>query len=118
MVVFPGVICLAMAILAFVSGDAMPLWALLAVEGLLANIPGSSQKLSMQFYLRGILTGIEDAKRGTGDSVVEFWRQIEPIASTNFLSPMESSLRLLIVIALAVVACSWIITRRQFVLTS
>ncbi len=89
-----------------------------AVEGLLANIPGSSQKLSMQFYLRGILTGIEDAKGGAQGSVVEFWRQIEPIANTNFLSPMESSLRLLIVIALAVVACSWIITRRQFVLTS
>jgi len=37
-VVFPGVICLAMAILAFVSGDAMPLWALLAVEGLLGLV--------------------------------------------------------------------------------
>ena len=37
-VVFPGVICLAMAILAFVSGAAMPLWALLAVEGLLGLV--------------------------------------------------------------------------------
>lgn len=89
-----------------------------AVEGLLANIPGSSQKLSMQFYLRGILTGIEDVKRGAGDSTVDFWRQIEPIAKTEFLSPTESSLRLLVVIALAVVVCSWVISRRQFVLTS
>jgi len=89
-----------------------------AVEGLLANIPGSSQKLSMQFYLRGILTGIEDFKEATGDRAVVFWRQFEPVSGSAFLSPMESSLRLLVVIVLAVVICSWIISRRQFVLTS
>ena len=37
-VVFPGVICLAMAILGLVFGDALPLWALLAAEGLLGLI--------------------------------------------------------------------------------
>ena len=37
-VVFPGVICLLMAILALVFGAAMPLWALLAVEGLLGLV--------------------------------------------------------------------------------
>ena len=89
-----------------------------AVEGLLANLPGSSQRLTMQFYLRGILTGIEDVKRAAGDGAVRFWREFPPIADTKFLSPLESSVRLLIVIVLAVAACTWIIRRRQFVLTS
>lgn len=82
-----------------------------AVEVLLANVPGGSQKFSVQYYLRGILTNLAEVENA-------WWREFEPIQRTVFLSPAESSTRLLVVILLAVGLSTWWITRRQFVLTS
>lgn len=90
-----------------------------AVEGLLANVPGSSQKLSVQYYLRAIFTDLRDgATSSLGERQQTMLRDFEPIQRTVFLTPADSSVRLLIVAALALAVCTWAITRRQYVLTS
>jgi hypothetical protein len=87
------------------------LFYLVAMEGVLANIPGSAQKMTFQYYLRGISTrlGVEEN---------QFLRGAEMIQHTEFLTPFGSSLRLVILMGLSVVICTWAIRRRQYVLTS
>lgn len=87
------------------------LFYLIAMEGLLANLPGSSQKLTLQYYLRGVFTrlGVEE---NAGLRGVDF------ITQTEFLSPAESVLRLVVMMALVIGVCTYGIRRRQYVLTS
>ncbi len=86
-----------------------------AVEGFLANIPGSSQKLSLQFYLRGILTGLGEQEQGPEAAA---WREIPLIERADFLPPDACVLRLLVLFTLLLVFCTWAIRRRQFVLSA
>ena len=79
-----------------------------ALDGVMANIPGSSQNFSLQYYLRGILVG---------DSVESF-RRFDPIADTQFLSPLGSSLQIGGILAIGLVVACIIITRKQYLLTS
>jgi len=84
------------------------LFYLVAMEGFLANIPGSSQKVTLQYYLRGIFTNL-----GARDSA--FFREAEMLANTAFLSPTESAVRLGVLLVLALVVSVWAISRREFV---
>ena len=79
-----------------------------ALDGVLANIPGSSQTFSLQYYLRGILVG---------DSVESF-RRFDPIADTEFLSPLGSTIQLGILLVIGTVIACITITRKQYLLTS
>lgn len=83
-----------------------------AVEGLLANLPLSSQKLSLQYYLRGVLADLREPPHPG------FWSELPMFQMTTFLSPAESGMRLGVLIAVALVLCTWWITRRQFLLSS
>lgn len=87
------------------------LFYLVAMEGFLANLPGSSQKMTIQFYLRGIFTRL-------GVSNNPALREYEFINRTEFLSPTDSAVRILIFMALALGLATWGIRRRQYVLTS
>jgi len=87
------------------------LFYLIAMEGLLANLPGSSQKATLQFYLRGIFTRL-------GVDEVPFLREADMIANTEFLTPTESVLRLVLLMVLVIGVCGYGIRRRQYVLTS
>lgn len=83
-----------------------------AVEGLLANIPISTQRLSMQYYLRGILADLGEPPHPG------FWAEIPMFERTEFLPPEACGVRLAIVLVVALLFASWAITRRQFVLSS
>lgn len=87
------------------------LFYLIAMEGLLANLPGSAQKATFQYYLRGIFTrlGVEENA---------FLREMEMITRTEYLSPTESALRLVVLMVLATGVAAYGIRRRQYVLTS
>ncbi len=87
------------------------LFYLIAMEGFLANLPGSTQKMTVQYYLRGIFTrlALED------DSLL---RRIDVIAGTEFKTPAHSALYLLGLIALAIAVATWGIRRKQFVLSA
>ena len=87
------------------------LFYLVAMEVFLANLPGSPQKLTLQYYLRGIFTrlGVED------NAAI---REIEVITRTEFLTPTECLLRLLLFMVLTITVAAWGIRRRQYVLTS
>lgn len=77
-----------------------------AVEGVLANLPGSTQALSVQHHLRSLLVDMEQSH----------WRKIFP--DGEFFTPTEAVLRLSIFGLLVLGICSWAVARKQFVLTS
>ncbi len=82
-----------------------------AIEGFLANIPGSTQKLSVQFYLRSILTGGPQIEESPFDFVpmlgeVELY---SPQAAVTHLAGIYAVLLLISVVG---------IRRRQYMLTS
>ena len=87
------------------------LFYLIAMEGVLANLPGSGQRATLQYYLRSISTrlGVEEN---------EFLRENPLIQDTVFLPPTEAVVRLLVFIGLGLVVAGWGIRRRQYVLTS
>jgi hypothetical protein len=80
-----------------------------AVEGLLANIPGSTQALSLQYYARSILV----------EPALEAWKKSEMIpAETELLGATGAFVRLAVLLVLALAFGAWAIGRKQFVLTS
>lgn len=79
-----------------------------AMEMVLANIPGSSQSFSVQYYLRGILIG-DAGKPFDG---------LDVFNGTEFLTPMASGMQLGGVMFVGILLASWIVSRRQYVLTS
>jgi len=80
-----------------------------ALEFLIANIPGSAQTLSVQFYLRSIYVQKE----------LEVWVDgPEFLVVEELFEPRLAALRLATTILIALVVGSVGITRKQFVLTS
>ena len=83
-----------------------------AVETLLSNIPTSIQKMSLQYYLRGVMADLDKPPHPG------FWSQLPMYAKTEFLSPAESATRLAVVLLLGLVVSTWALTRKQFILTA
>lgn len=79
-----------------------------AIEGLFANLPGSTQSLSIQHYLRSLVAA------GGNDH----WRRVEGFSSAGYASPSEAITTLALVLVFALAAGAWRISRREFVLTS
>ncbi len=77
-----------------------------AVEGILVLLPGSTQSLSVQHYLRSLLV---DAKQPMWMPVFE---------DAEFLSRSDACLHLVVVGTALLAAGCWAVTRKQFVLTS
>ena len=92
----------------FKRGQVIALGYAFAFEVMLANIPGSAQKLSLQYYLRSLFVG--------GDSAE--WSALEIFQSTEFLEPAASAERLLITAVLLLAVGCFTVTRKQFVLSS
>lgn len=87
------------------------LFFMIGLEGFLANVPGSGQKATLQYYLRAIFTRL-------GSRENETIREIEMIQSTEFLTQGDAVMRLLILIGFTIAICGYGIRRRQYVLTS
>lgn len=79
-----------------------------AFEVGLANVPGSTQRLSLQYYLRSIVVEQED-------SAFQPFRILQVV---EYLTPAEATVRLLAVMVIALAVGTWFIQRRQYVLTS
>jgi ABC-type transport system involved in multi-copper enzyme maturation permease subunit len=79
-----------------------------AIEVLLASLPGSSQKMTLQYYLRSIFLdgGIEGFDPGGF---------LDP---ETMADPRSSLIRIAVVAAFLLVLGVWSITRKQFVLSS
>lgn len=76
------------------------------IEGFLSNLPGKSQALTIQFYLRSFL-----AERGA-----ELWKRLEPLQSKTFDSAGEALVTLFVMLFAALALGSLTISRRQYVL--
>lgn len=92
----------------FKRGQVIALGYAFAFEVLLANIPGSAQKLSLQFYLRSLFVD--------GDSAP--WRSMELFQTGEFLTPEAAATRLAVVAAVLLGLGCLAVTRKQFVLSS
>jgi ABC-2 type transport system permease protein len=79
-----------------------------AIEGLLANLPGKNQSLTIQYYLRSWIAGYGEPA----------WNRVEGFASTQFDTPHGAIATLVIVLVAALALGAWRIERREFVLTS
>ncbi len=79
-----------------------------AFEGVLANLPGETQSLSIQFYLRSILI----------DERLWVFHRLYPYEMTGFPNPYEATRVLSILMLVALVVGGWAIGRRQYVLTA
>ncbi|MFT4539631.1 MAG: ABC-2 type transport system permease protein [Planctomycetota bacterium] len=80
-----------------------------AVEGVLSNLPGSTQSLSVQYYLRSILVDQSD----------ESWREMgNMVMAVEYLTPTQATIRLLLLLSISMVIGGLAIRRKQFVLTS
>jgi len=81
-----------------------------AIEGVLANLPGSTQAMSVQFYLRSMVVG-----GGQGGPEWSFMRELLPI---EYMTLGDALTRLALVAGALLVTGGWAIRRKQFVLTS
>lgn len=82
-----------------------------AFEGVLANAPGGSQSLALQYYLRSIAL----------DPALDVWREIGGFVAmglSTLESPWEATRALSIVALVALLVGGFAISRRQYVLTS
>ena len=79
-----------------------------AIEGFLANLPGRSQALTIQYHLRSWVLA-----RGS-----EAWSAVEGFAVPKPESATEAAATLAIVVAAVLAIGAWRIARREFVLTS
>jgi len=79
-----------------------------AIEGFLANLPGKSQGLTIQFYLRSYIAG-----RGA-----EVWQRIESFELTTFDPAGEALATLLWVLVVALAVGCVVVSRRQYLLTA
>lgn len=82
-----------------------------AIEGFLANIPGSTQKLSVQFYLRSLLTNAHDVS----DSLLS---KIPILAETTLYTGSEALTRLGAAYLVFLLIGAMGIRRRQYMMTS
>ncbi|MDA0948111.1 MAG: ABC transporter permease [Planctomycetota bacterium] len=80
-----------------------------AFEGLLANLPGSTQALSVQHHVRSMLIS---------GSPPELFERFRLFGEMEFFTPGEAVLRLLAIGGGVLALCAWAVQRRQFVLTS
>lgn len=78
------------------------------IEGLLANLPGTSQGLTIQFYLRSYVIG----------GGAEIWKHVHEQAFVVWDTQSDAQLALGITLAVALVVGSWGISRRQYVMTA
>lgn len=79
-----------------------------AFEGLVANLPGSNQKLALQFYLRSL--GVDP---GHGS-----WTDVGPPTIFSLDTPVQAVATLAVLVVLTVVVGSVGISRRQYVLSA
>lgn len=79
-----------------------------AIEAFLANLPGSSQALTIQYYLRSWIAG-----HGAPS-----WAKIEGFDMSVFESLTRVLVKLGVVVGVALVLGVWRIRRREFVLSS
>ncbi|MDG1051714.1 MAG: ABC transporter permease subunit [Planctomycetota bacterium] len=92
----------------FKRGQVIALGYAFAFEVMLANIPGSAQKLSLQYYLRSLFVGSENAD----------WRSLAVFQKSEFLTTADSAERLLATTVILLVIGCVTVTRKQFVLSS
>jgi hypothetical protein len=78
-----------------------------AFEVFLANFPGRSQSLSVQYYLKSWLFGGDVTRMGPVDFL-----------STPLLPPAEAIRTLALIGIVALALGSWILSKRQFLLPS
>lgn len=79
-----------------------------AVEGFLANLPGSNQSLTIQYYLKSLLMA----------DYPDMVRRYDWFVTTNLVTGGEALRTLLLVGIVALALGSWILSRRQFLLPS
>ena len=79
-----------------------------AIEALLANIPGSSQGLTVQYHLRSMFI----------DRKAPIWEFLEEAELIKFLTPEEAVFKLLVTTAVLLVLGCVVVSRKQFVLAS
>ncbi|MDF1837320.1 MAG: ABC transporter permease subunit [Planctomycetota bacterium] len=78
------------------------------LEMVVGNMPGSTMRLSIQYYLRNIIL----------DGEVKAFSNFGPFSTMELITPSEALLRLgLVLIALLVSGC-YVVQRRQYVLSS
>ena len=80
-----------------------------AIEGFLANLPGKNQVLTIQYYLKSFLMADDP-------DLVE--RYSDSLTVVELAEPFEAARTLLVVGIVALAAGSWILSRRQFLLSS
>ena len=81
-----------------------------AVEGLIANFPGSTARLSLQFWLRSLVI----------DPEVEPWSRVRSLRrlQLEFVEPSAAAERLVWIALCLLVLGVLLVRRRQYVLTS
>jgi len=79
-----------------------------AIEAFFATLPGSSQALTVQYYLRSWIAG-----HGAPS-----WEKVEGFDMAVFESPTRVLVKLGLVVLLALALGTWRIRRREFVLSS
>ena len=77
-------------------------------EMVVGNLPGSTQRLSIQYYLRGILFGPD----------TEAFHLPRNMLTMEYLSPSESAMRLGIALAIMLVIGALVVRRKQYLLSS
>jgi hypothetical protein len=79
-----------------------------AIEGFLANLPGTSQSWTIQYYMRSYLLA----------NNTELWKRIEEVQMLNLDPPGEALATLAAVLGVALLGGSIAISRRQYVLSA
>ena len=79
-----------------------------AIEALLANIPGSSQGLTVQYHLRSMFINKE----------ASIWAFLEEAELIKFLTPEVAVTKMIITTAVLLVTGCVVVSRKQFVLAS
>ncbi|MFT4649097.1 MAG: ABC-2 type transport system permease protein [Glaciecola sp.] len=78
------------------------------LEMIVGNMPGSTQRLSLQYYLRNILV----------DGDIKPFSGFGPLQMMELMPPSAAILRLVIALAVLLIGGCYIVQRRQYVLSS
>ncbi len=78
------------------------------LEMVIGNMPGSTMRLSIQYYLRNILMGGEE----------NGFSHFGPLNSMDLMSPSDAILRLVLALTMLLIGGCYIVQRRQYVLSS
>lgn len=79
-----------------------------AIEGFLANLPGSGQGITILHHLKSFLAG--------GDTALQ--DRMEQLAATTLYEPSQALVRLAVACLALAVFGAWTVTRKQYVLPS